>query len=328
MLTDFVSQSNTATFKFAPPAVGNYQAITGYEAVVSPGGITKTVSAVATTVTFTGLSNSTTYSVTLRSLSATGSGPYSDQDNSVTPHSPAPTCFDATETEIYDRLNDYRGSFGMPSLTGDCSLGAAAKLHNQNMIASGVFAHQIPGELPLCALGDNNDRYDLQGYQWSACGEVLASGHPTAKEVMSFESGWAGSPGHRSTMLCPGYAHVGPSMVSQGAIKWWTTDFGRPMPIPTPSNVVPGPVGSVDVQASGPGKFDISFPTLGTTCAGGAAIVGYRITASPGGRTLTVAGGTATFGGFTPGVDYTFVVEAISSIGSGIPSLPSYPTSS
>jgi hypothetical protein len=82
----------------------------------------------------------------------------------------------------------------------------------------------------------------------------------------------------------------------------------------------PAPTG-VTAQPSD-GKATVSWTRPATD--GGAAITGYRITASPGGASVDVVDVTsATFPGLTNGTAYTFTVAAINLVGVGAASAPS-----
>ena len=58
----------SATVTFAPGPTDHGVDVTGYTVMASPGGLTKTVPAGATSATFTGLANGTTYSFTVLAL--------------------------------------------------------------------------------------------------------------------------------------------------------------------------------------------------------------------------------------------------------------------
>jgi hypothetical protein len=71
-----------ATVTVTPLAGGS---VTAYTVLASPGGRTCTITAPATSCTFTGLSNGTTYSFTATATNAAGTSPASTPSNAVTP---------------------------------------------------------------------------------------------------------------------------------------------------------------------------------------------------------------------------------------------------
>src|SRR3954451_8191429 len=66
----------------------------------------------------------------------------------------------AFEQQVFDQMNQQRAANGLSALQIDWRLVQSARDHNAAMISSGVFSHQVPGELPLCATGANNDRFE------------------------------------------------------------------------------------------------------------------------------------------------------------------------
>ncbi len=84
---------------------------------------------------------------------------------------------------------------------------------------------------------------------------------------------------------------------------------------------VPGAPSGVAAEG-GDGELTVHWQPPGDD--GGAPITGYRISASPGGASLTVGGlaTSATLGGLLDGVRYAVVVRAVNALGSGPPSVP------
>jgi hypothetical protein len=69
--------ATSATISWTAPASNGGTAITSYSATQSPGGVTQTVGAATTSATFTGLNNSTAYTLTVVATNAVGNGPSS-----------------------------------------------------------------------------------------------------------------------------------------------------------------------------------------------------------------------------------------------------------
>jgi uncharacterized protein YkwD len=70
------------------------------------------------------------------------------------------------------------------------------------------------------------DRLTRQGYRWSAWGENVAMGYPTARSVVR---AWMHSAGHRANILNPRFRDVGVGLRrSADGTPYWTLDLARP----------------------------------------------------------------------------------------------------
>jgi uncharacterized protein YkwD len=137
---------------------------------------------------------------------------------------PAPTDRARIEQEILGRVNAARAA---PRRCGTTSFPAVAPLalskqlsqiaagHSATMSARDSLAHQDPdGSTPA-------DRVRRGGYDARIVGENVASGVPTATEVVA---GWLASPGHCANIMDSRFTEMGIAYVvaprSGGAIYW------------------------------------------------------------------------------------------------------------
>ena len=92
-------------------------------------------------------------------------------------------------------------------------------MHSKDMYDRDFFDHTNPdGELPW-------DRMDRAGYNWSAAGENIAAGNPTAAATVQQ---WMESDGHCANIMSADFTELGVGYYPGG--EWghmWTQVFGR-----------------------------------------------------------------------------------------------------
>ncbi len=103
-------------------------------------------------------------------------------------------------------------------LAWDPALADLALAHSRDMAARDYFSHTNPDGQGLAK------RMALAGYQFSAAGENIAAGYPTAAEVVA---GWLASPGHCANLMSASYKVVGIGFDSGSGRygSYWTQDF-------------------------------------------------------------------------------------------------------
>lgn len=129
--------------------------------------------------------------------------------------------------QVVTLTNDFRRQNGLPALTLNNKLSAAAQTHSQNMAVQDFFSHTgKDGSTP-------SNRISAAGYNWSTAAENIAAGYSTANDVVQ---GWINSPGHRANLLNAnlkdigvGYYYLANDTGSQNWNYYWTQDFGAPM---------------------------------------------------------------------------------------------------
>ena len=152
----------------------------------------------------------------------------------------AQTSLTPYEQQVFDLVNQQRAANGLQPLTLDSRLVNAARAHNNAMIQKNEFSHQVTGELPLCASGANNDRFDAVGYGWTMCAENIAAGQTTPQDVMN---AWMNSSGHRANILNPNLKNIGIGYTTGGSYgTYWNEDFGTSNgSVPPPTSTTPAP---------------------------------------------------------------------------------------
>ncbi|MEU2900168.1 CAP domain-containing protein [Streptomyces sp. NPDC001273] len=129
-----------------------------------------------------------------------------------------PGGLDRTAGEVVDLTNRERARAGLPPLSRDARLTAAAQAHSADMVARDFYSHTAPdGSRPW-------DRAAAAGSARRTVGENIACGQRSAAEVVE---GWMNSPGHRANILKADFTHIGVGFAGGGrAGTYWTQLFG------------------------------------------------------------------------------------------------------
>jgi uncharacterized protein YkwD len=159
------------------------------------------------------------------------------------------------ELDLVKAVNAERANVGLPPLTVNYSLMAAAWSHNQHMAE---VAHQ---------LGHNNvgdgtfsDRIKKTGYKAITSGENVAWAQDTVDAVMY---SWMHSAGHRANILGRNYTDIGvahsapaPCTGFQGVGPYWTQVFAAPVAPPAYVTVTPPPGANRPCELDGDFDYD------------------------------------------------------------------------
>lgn len=103
--------------------------------------------------------------------------------------------------EVLTLTNQARAEAGLPPLTVNPLLAAAAQEHAEAMASGAFFDHRNPETGT-----DPGSRVNAEGYRWSVVAENIAAGDPTPAEVLT---GWLNSPGHRANILNKDVREIG-----------------------------------------------------------------------------------------------------------------------
>jgi hypothetical protein len=122
-----------------------------------------------------------------------------------------------TPEEVVRHTNEFRGAHGLPPLTLNPALSAAAQARALDMKTHRYFAHQNPdtGEGPVEAI-------EAVVYVAKVSAENIAKGHWRSDQALV--QGWIDSPGHRANILNPEVREIGIGLLRDGGIA-----AGRPV---------------------------------------------------------------------------------------------------
>ena len=121
--------------------------------------------------------------------------------------------------EVVALVNAARAPRGRPPLRMEPRLTAAARGHAAAMAARGLLAHRGADGSTAA------DRVARQGYAWSAVGEAIGEGYPTAAAMVA---GWMADPPHRAVLLGP-YAEIGVGTAPDASgSTYWCADLAAP----------------------------------------------------------------------------------------------------
>lgn len=137
------------------------------------------------------------------------SGPVAAKDFREAPAGPA--------GDIVREVNAFRAQNGLPPLSWNDRLAAAALGHAQDLDRSGTFAHEGSRGSTL------ESRLNGAGYRWCAAAENISRGQPTPARVVS---GWINSPGHRANMLKTNVREAGAALSAERGRNLWVLNLG------------------------------------------------------------------------------------------------------
>jgi uncharacterized protein YkwD len=124
------------------------------------------------------------------------------------------------ELELMALINQLRQNYGLAPLRTNIALVNAARRHSLDMAQNNIFSHTgSDGSSPW-------DRIREAGYKLGYGGENIAAGYPTPAGVLN---GWLNSPGHRDSMLAPGFCDLGVGYAfgdQSNYGRYWTLDLG------------------------------------------------------------------------------------------------------
>lgn len=141
----------------------------------------------------------------------------------VAPPPPTTTVAPATSNavaEVVRLTNLERVGAGLAPLAVDATVERVAAAHSADQASRGTMSHTGSDG------SDAGDRLTRAGYAWTAWGENVAMGYPTASSVVI---GWMGSPGHRANILNGTFTTIGVGVVEDAAGRpYWTMVLARP----------------------------------------------------------------------------------------------------
>ena len=130
---------------------------------------------------------------------------------------------DDIRDEVIRFTNKRRRKHGLDRLAGDTLLHQAAQGHADEMDAVGRYLGHDSADGR-----DPGDRIDETGYSWRAYRENVATGQPTAKQVVK---AWMRSPGHRDNLLSDNVTEIGIGFAidDESGSPYWVQKFAAPL---------------------------------------------------------------------------------------------------
>jgi uncharacterized protein YkwD len=127
--------------------------------------------------------------------------------------------------ELFNRVNNYRASLGLPGLTMAEKLNAAAQVQADYLAATGLLGHDGKDANGVTYIADR--QYDV-GYYGTVANENVLLGSDTPKAALE---GWQGSPGHNNTLTDNNGAYLYTGLATatnaNGARYWVQTFNGQ-----------------------------------------------------------------------------------------------------
>ncbi|MBU3143193.1 CAP domain-containing protein [Clostridium sp. CF012] len=124
------------------------------------------------------------------------------------------------EKEVVTLVNQERAKQGLAPLKDNLQLSNVARTKSEDMRDNNYFSHTSP------TYGSPFDMMKKFGITYSAAGENIAMGQPTAASVMN---GWMNSPGHKANILSANFTEIGVGVAKDksGSIYWTQQFIGK-----------------------------------------------------------------------------------------------------
>jgi hypothetical protein len=337
-----------ATVSWTAPSSTGGGPVISYAVAASPGTATATAPGTARSVTVTGLTNGTSYTFTVTAVTAGGPGPVSAASNAVTPAAPpgAPTGVTATagngQATVSWTAPSANGGSPITGYTVTASNGATASASATARSAtvtgltngtSYTFTVKAANVIGSSAASAASSAVTPAGPPGAPVITALAPGDRQVTVTWAAPSDNGGSAiiGYTITVEPGGATYTAAASATSATVTGLTDGTGYTFTIAAanaigagPPSDAAGPVTPVTVPGAPTAVTATPADTTATVSwtppsAYGNQVIGYTVTASPGGATVTVAGTStaATVTGLTDGTSYTFSVTATDSAGTG-----------
>jgi len=343
--------STTATVAFTAPTSDGGYPITGYTAISTPGGITGT--GTTSPITITGLNPGQEYTFVVFATNSQGAGINSAASNTITTDAAAPgapTIGTATKTGSTTAVV----TFTEPTNNGGAAVTSYTVTSNPgNVTATGngspitvtgltpatsytftVTATNIAGtSVPSAASNQITADSTVPGAPTIGAATVLTSTSATVAFTAPANNGGASITGYTVTstpgnIVASGTSSpitvLGLTPATSYTFKIIASNFVGDSAQSAESNSITTPAADVFVPdaptigtATKTGSTTATVAFTAPANNGGAAIIGYIGTSTPGGIIASSTSSPMTFTGLTPATHYTFVVRAVNLVGSG-----------
>ncbi len=135
----------------------------------------------------------------------------------LAPVARAETNIERAEQQLFDAINEYRTSKGLPKLKRDAHLAAAARKHAGLLASRGELSHQLPMEASLTG------RAHQAGARYRSLAENVAQG----RGVRMICDMWIQSEHHRANLLDSDMDSLGVGIAERGEYLFAVADLSE-----------------------------------------------------------------------------------------------------